>query len=109
MAFTNVQKTLTTSEETIYTAPVGNDSIIFSGIISNIDSDNEKIVYVTVKLTQDSTTTFILNNVPIIFGGSLSIPKLVVKENGKVIAFASTEESNSLIDITLSILEQAKN
>lgn len=39
MAFTNIQKTLTTSEETIYTALVGNESIIFSGIICNTDSE----------------------------------------------------------------------
>ena len=106
MAFTNIQKTLTTTEATIYTAPVATDGIVFSGIISNIDSTNDSIVYCSLKLKQGSTSTFILKDVPIVYGGSLSLPKILVKESGQIIAFASNAESNNLIHITLGILEQ---
>ena len=107
MAFKNTQKTLTTAEAEIYVAPAATDAIVISGIFSNTDEAYKKPVNVTMKLTQGDVTTFILTDVPIPYGGSLTIPKLVVKGEGKLIAVAANGNSESKIDVTLGILETA--
>lgn len=108
MAFKNVQKTLSAAEVSVYTAPASTDGIVFTGVISNTDSDTESIVFCSLKLKQGSTSTFIIKDVPIVYGGSLSLPKIVVKSTGEIIAFASNPESANHMDITLGILEQAE-
>ena len=102
MAFTNVQKSLTTSLAAVYTTPASTVGIVFSGVIANKSpSSNETTV--TLTLTQGSTTTRILNNVPVLDGGALTIPKIAVLAGGILKAKASAA---SILDMTLSILEQ---
>lgn len=107
MPFKNAQKTLTTAETDIYVAPASTDAIVISGVFSNTDKTSKANVHVSMKLVQGSVTTFLLTDVPIAFGGSLTLPKIVVKPTGKLVAFASDGNSNSKIDVTLGILEQA--
>ena len=105
MAFKTVNTTLTTNETILYTAPVGVDGVVFSGIIANSSTSQETIT-VTLRITNNSTVTYILNEVPIIFGGSLTIPKVVVKPGASLSGIAVGAESNKAVDITFSILER---
>lgn len=105
MAFKNAQKTLTTEEATVYTAPAATDAILISGILSNTDTSNKREVNVTMKLVQGSTTTFLLTDVVIPYGGSLTLPKIVIKAGGKINALAANGNSESKIDVTLGLLE----
>ena len=102
MAFKNVQKSLTTSLSAVYTAPASTVGIVFSGVIAN-KSTSANETQVTLTLTQGSTTTTILNNVPILDGGALTIPKIVILSGGILKAKAS---ANSVLDMTLGILQQ---
>lgn len=106
MAFKAVNTTLTTNETILYTAPVGVDGVVFSGIISNT-SDAQETVTVTLRITNNSVVTYILSEVPIIHGGSLTIPKVVVKPGASLSGIAVGSESNNAVDITISILERA--
>lgn len=105
MAFKTVNTTLTTNETILYTAPVGVDGVVFSGIIANKSSTQETVT-VTLRITNNSTVTYILSEVPIIHGGSLTIPKIVVKPGASLSGIAVGAESNNAVDIIVSILER---
>lgn len=106
MAFLAVQKKLTNTLTSIYTTPSSKTSIIFSGLICNIDSADKSTVEVDIQLTSGSTTTNLLKAVPIVYGGSVVLPKIVVPTNGVLKAAATSADSSNKIDMTLSILEQ---
>ena len=107
MAFLAVQKKLTNTMTSLYTTPASKSSIVFSGLICNIDdTTNKSTVEVDVQLTSGSTTTNLLKAVPIVYGGSLVLPKVVVPTNGVINAAATSADSSNKIDVTLSILEQ---
>ena len=108
MAFLSKQSKLTGTLANVYTTPAGKTAIIFSGIVSNIDTTNQEIVVVDIQLTHGSTTTSILTGVPICYGGSLVLPKIVVQENGILKAKVTNTADANKIDLTLSILEQDK-
>lgn len=106
MAFLAIQKKLTNTMTSLYTTPASKSSIVFSGLICNIDATNKSTVEVDVQLKSGSTTTNLLKAVPIVYGGSLVLPKVVVPTNGVIKAAATSADSSNKIDVTLSILEQ---
>lgn len=108
MAFLSVQKKLTNTMTALYTTPSSKTSIIFSGLICNIDDTDKSTIEVDVQLTSGSTTTNLLKAVPIVYGGSLVLPKVVVPTSGVIKAATSTSDGSNKIDLTLSILEQDK-
>lgn len=106
MAFISVQKKLTETPSALYTTPNNKNAIVFSGLICNIDDTDKSTVEVDVQLTTSTTTTNLLKAVPIVYGGSLVLPKVVVPTNGVIKASSTSIDGSNKIDITLSILEQ---
>ena len=105
-SFISKQKSgITSTDNTIYTAPTGKVGVMFSGIFSN--KTNTDTSYLTLVLKNPSTniTTYILNNVPLMFGSSLEIPKIVVVAGSQLIAKVDTITSGK-VDLTLNILEK---
>lgn len=101
--FTSTAAELTTGQTTIYTAPVGNTSIVLMAQVTNVTGTaaDATVIYFN---SDDSTETELVKDFTIAGADAAGVitGKLVLKEGDKIDAFAST---NSALKITLSILE----
>lgn len=100
--FKTVTALLTTSDQVIYTTPLGMTSIILMAQVTNVAGSDATV---TFGLTgADSTYTELVKNfdVPVADAASVLTGKLVVEQNGTLHALAS---ANNRLKITLSVLE----
>jgi len=101
--FRTVTAVLTTTDQIIYTTPLGMTSIILMAQVTNVDASNN--TNVTFGLTGiDSTYTELVKNFTVPFSDAATVlgGKLVVEETCTLHAQAS---ANNRLKITLSVLE----
>lgn len=92
---------LTTSEQTVYTTPVGLTTIVLGAQASNISNVAATITFTLVK----NATDFVMLNeftIPPNDAAEVTTGKLVIEEGGSIKAVVSAESS---INLVLSILE----
>lgn len=101
--FKTVTRTLTNSNQVIYTAPTGFTGIILMAQISNVTSTAETVTFSHFD-TSESLETELVKDFPIPGNDAASVitGKLVLEDGDSVVSIASS--SNSL-KVVLSILE----
>ncbi len=101
--FKTVTVDLTTSDQVIYTAPVGITSIILMAQVSNVDAVNNADVTFAITGT-DSVYTELVKGFTVLTKDAVTVltGKLVVEESCTLHAYAS---ANSRLKMTLSVLE----
>ena len=101
--FQTVTKEITTSEQTVYTAPTGYTTIVLYAHITNYGTSDS---LVTMVHKRSSTTTEIIKgaNVPVADAFNPLNGKLVLETNDYVTVEAG---ANSTLKIILSLLETA--
>jgi len=99
--FRNVTVDLTTSSETIYTAPVGFSAIVLMAQISNITSNPYAA---NVAVLSNSTETSLVTGfaIPANDAAAVLTGKLVLEAGQSLVASAN---NNSSLEMVLSILE----
>lgn len=100
--FGNQAVELTTSEQTVYTVPLGITTIVLGAQASNISTGTVSITFTLVK---PDTTEFILLkdfDVPVNDAAEITTGKLVITEGESLKAVAS---DNSSVNLILSYLE----
>ena len=89
----------------VYSAPVsaGDQAIVHSMIISNIDGTNSADVTIKARATSGDIYFHVVKDVPVPAGSSLSIPKPVdLEATGDILMYASAAGD---LEAVLSILE----
>ena len=99
--FRNVTNVLTTSNTTLYTAPITSTSIILMAQITNITSSPASVTFVLNNISSNTELAFNLS-VPPNDAVNVLTGKLVLQNAHSV--FASANTGNAL-KITLSVLE----
>jgi len=101
--FKTVTAEVTTSNETIYTAPAGNTGIILMAQVANITSTSGEVTFIHFD-SATNTDTELLKSFPIPGNDAASLitGKLIVEAGDSVKIFAS---ANNKFKITLSVLE----
>tara|TARA_B100001996_G_scaffold332535_1_gene281700 strand:- start:443 stop:775 length:333 start_codon:yes stop_codon:yes gene_type:complete len=101
--FQTVTKEITTSEQTVYTAPTGYTAIVLYAHITNYGSSDSSV---TMKHVRASTETEIIKgaNVPVADAFIPMTGKLVLETNDSV---SIKSGQNSTLKIILSLLETA--
>lgn len=97
--FKNVQATLTTTPQDLYTGPE-NNAIMVNALIAPTVED----VVVNLILTQDGDVTNLLYDVPLTLGQTLVAPKTVVAYGGVLSGYCNSAGSGNT-SITISIME----
>ena len=99
--FKNITANLTTSNTTLYTAPITSTSIILMGQVTNITSSDETVTFVLN--TVSSNTELVYNlSVPPNDAVNVLVGKLVLQNSHSVHASCS---ANNTLKVTMSILE----
>lgn len=103
--FTNSDATATTSRTLLY-GPVAaaTTSIVFSGVLANIDTTNRTLHKITLEKYNGSTYVTVFREVPVDFGSSSKIPKIVLKTGESLYI---TADAASAIQASISILERS--
>lgn len=111
MQFALIQKSGLTDDptQTLYTNTTNFESVVIAGAFSFTGTDISETVYINLKLrtaNSDSTVTetFIFNNIPLIYGSTIILPKICLKSGGELIAFTDSPGSGK-IDVTGTVLE----
>ena len=99
--FRNVTNVLTTSNTTLYTAPITSTSIILMAQITNITSSPASVTFVLNNISSNTELAYNLS-VPPNDAVNVLTGKLVLQNAHSVFASANT---NSALKITLSVLE----
>lgn len=99
--FKNVTANLTTTNTTLYTAPVTSTAIILMAHISNITTSSANVTFVLNNASSNTELAFNLA-VPPNDAASVLTGKLVLANGHSVYASAS---ANSTLKATLSVLE----
>lgn len=103
-AFNAADVAITTSRTLLYTCPAATQAVVFSGTVSNIDTTNKADHVVTVEVQKvDTTYVSILKEVPITYGGALSLPKIALLTGEKIWL---TADANSTLITRVSIVEK---
>ena len=101
--FKTVTKIVTSSEETVYTAPSSITAIVLLAQATNISNSDGEITFSYFNVVETSTTELVKNfAIPTNDAASLLTGKLVIENNNSVTCFAS---ANNTFKLTLSILE----
>jgi hypothetical protein len=102
--FKHLQSSLTTINETLYTAPANTTSIIFFAQAANKDVADSSSVTIQVSDYSQSTTKFLAKDI-VVPARAAAVPiggKLVLEAGDNLQASAGV---NNFIDIVFSILE----
>lgn len=103
-AFNAADVAITTSRTLLYTCPAATQAVVFSGTVSNIDTTNKADHVVTVEVQKvDTSFVNILKEVPITYGGALSLPKIALLAGEKIYL---TGDANSTLSTRVSIVEK---
>lgn len=73
-----VGTTITASDTLVYTATTGRTSIVFAGTVVNTSSNSEHNVSLKIHRNIGGGDQWILLDVPILYGGTLLLPKMVL-------------------------------
>lgn len=105
-SFNNADVAVGTSRTLVYQAAAGVTAILFSGLVSNVDSTNRQDHYVTLERRKADGTTYFnkFKAVPIAYGGALPIPKIVLKPGEAL--FASGDVLNAL-ELSIEVVERS--
>lgn len=103
------QQGLTNTQTTLYTNTTNYEAVVIAGAFSFTGTDVSETVYVNLKLKTTNpdnsvTETFIFNNIPLIYGSSMIIPKICVKTGAVLSAFTDAPGSGK-VDVTGTVLE----
>jgi hypothetical protein len=75
----------------VYTAPASTQSVVFAGTVANIDTTGLLDHLVTIEVQKvDTSFVSVVTQAPISFGGSLSLPKIVLASGEKLYMTADT-------------------
>lgn len=87
--------TVLSTRTLIYTCPAATQSVVFAGTIANIDDTNLLDHWIKIEVQKvDTTYVTIVNKAPITYGGSLSVPKIVLIAGEKL--YLTSDTSNVL-------------
>jgi hypothetical protein len=97
-----VGTTIGVSDTLAYTATTGRTSVVFSGNITNTSPNSEHLV--TLKLYQNVGGVYAIQflDVPILYGGTLLLPKYVLASQDKIYLSCDT---SGVLQASFSILE----
>lgn len=88
----------------LYTCPGSTQAVVFSGTISNVDDTNMADHSITVEVQKvDTSYVIALNNIPIPYGSSLSIPKIALATGEKL--YLKADAASGLV-ARLSLVEK---
>ena len=108
--FKTIRKKVTTSEETVYTCPIGVATIVLFAQVTNVDplDSTPNVTAIHSRSTEVTTDFKFANQVPIPPNDTASLVPdgRLVLETGDVIKISGS--SNNTMDLILSILETAK-
>jgi len=101
--FKTVTAEVTTEDEIIYTAPIGNTAIVLMAQVANITSTPGSLTFAHFNDATNISTELVKNfEIPGNDSTSVTTGKLIVEQNSSLRIQAS---SNNTFKITLSILE----
>jgi hypothetical protein len=103
-SFKTVTKIVTSTPDTVYTAPIGYSSVIILAQIANISSENSYDI--TLIHQRGSINTELFKNSPIANNDTLSLfnGRLVLETNDKLIVYGSDANDQNL-KLIISLLE----
>lgn len=103
-SFNAADVAITTSRTLLYTCPGATQAVVFAGTVSNVDGTNKADHVVTLEVQKtDNSYVSILKEVPITYGGALSLPKIALLTGEKIYL---TADSNSTLITRVSIVEK---
>jgi hypothetical protein len=101
--FRTVTSEVTTSNETIYTSPLGNTGIVLMAQVANVSSTAGEITFLHFNSGTNTDTELVKGfTIPGNDSSSMVTGKMIVEEGDSIKIFAS---ENDKFKITLSILE----
>ena len=104
--FTNANAILTTSRVKAYTAPVGIQSVVHGLFVSNVDTTNKLVHYVTIEYKDaGGTYNIIAKDIPVPYGNALIVDK-TINLNATEELYLTADASSSL-QAFFSILEKS--
>lgn len=93
-----------TTRTLVYTCPASTQSVVFSGTVANVDDTNMADHTITLEVQKvDLSYVNNLNQVPIPYGSSLTLPKIALTAGEKLYFKADTV---STLVARLSIVEK---
>lgn len=100
--FRTVTANLTTSMNTVYTAPVGYSTVVLMAQVTNINSVSTAEISANVARTSGSTALITNAKVPVGDAITVVTGRLVLEESD---GFAVAATANNVAQLTLSVLE----
>lgn len=94
----------TTARTQVYVAPTGVTGTVFDGTVSNTDTTNKAVHYVTFELEDTGVFRTLVRDMAVPYGVSPRFPKVVVKPGQKI--HVTIDQANT-IDVLLSIAERS--
>jgi hypothetical protein len=93
-----------TARTLLYTCPASTQAVLFAGTVANIDATNMADHIVTVEVQKvNSSYVVVAYQVPVTFGGSLSLPKIALDAGEKIYL---TADAVSVLATRASIVEK---
>ena len=103
--FNRADLAVTATATSIYgPVPVGTVAVVFSGTIANVDSTAKALHTCSVDIHNGATIISRIKDIPIAYGSTSSIPKLVVKAGESV--FVSADGTGGIY-MSIEVLEVA--
>lgn len=103
--FNRADLAVTATAATLYgPVPVGTVAVVFSGTISNVDSTAKALHTCTVNILNGATVINRIKDIPIAYGSTSSIPKMVVKA-GETVSVSA--DGTGGIFMSIEVLEVA--
>lgn len=107
MKMTNIISRATATRSQIYAAPstpANLTSVVFDGTISNVDTTNKAIHYLTLELRSGNNYFSIGNAIAVPFGLSPRLPKIVLKAGESLYI---TGDAANVIDVVGAVVERS--
>jgi hypothetical protein len=83
----------------IYTCPANTTAIVFAGTFSNIDTAQGDTHELTLEIKVGSSYIPKLTDVPIVYGGSLTCPKMILFAGDQVYMKADGTKIQAVIEV----------
>jgi hypothetical protein len=101
----SVQVNLTDTLQVLWHNTSDKPEIAVSGTFANLSDDMDQEHLINLELeASNGTKTKIFNNVPLVFGSTMVMPKVVVPAGGKLSGHVQPSASSTLVDATISVM-----
>lgn len=103
--FTAADVKIESTRTLAYTCPGGKVGIVFSGVIPNVDSVIKQDRFLTVEVQKlDLSYISIFKDIPVPYGNSLALPKIVLTPGEKLYL---TADASNVLQSRISIAERS--